>query len=152
MMSTCSSVSLRLDVADLLVHVTLHPAAQGRVELREIAKLQNIGARPGIRSGGMLAQIALGLDRRRAAGAGSGDRLSINAIGHVAGDENSRVLALGQMPNEQITVRIRLEFAGKRLRVRVVPDRDEDAGDRRIFSSFVTTLRSSPRSSRLFRR
>ena len=29
-----------LDVANLLMHIALHPAAEGRVELRQIANLQ----------------------------------------------------------------------------------------------------------------
>ena len=79
-----------------------------------------------------MAQIFLRLDRRGAAGARRGDRLLVNAVGDVAGNENAGMFALGQMPGDQITVRIGLEFPCERLRVRIVADRDKDARHRQL--------------------
>ena len=102
-----------------------------------------------------MAQVALGLDRRGAARTSSGDGLPINAIRHITRDENARMFALRQMPDEQISVRIGLEFSFERLRVRIVTDRDKNAGDLENRSSCVCTLRNftadiSPFSSGMY--
>ena len=76
------------------------------------------------------AEIFLSFHRGGATGAGCRDRLLVNAVGDITGDEDPRVFAFRQMPNEQIAFRISLEFPLERFRVRIVPDRDENARDR----------------------
>src|SRR3954454_4719285 len=117
--------SRRLDEADLFLDVALHAAAQGRIELRDVANLQtggDSGARDARRSMLQPTEIPLCFDRGRAAGARRGDGLLVNSISHIAGNENAGVLALGEMPNKKISVRIRLQFSLERLGVWIVPD------------------------------
>jgi hypothetical protein len=45
-------------------------------------------------------QVFLRFDRGRATGPGSGDGLPVNPVSHIARDENARMLALGEMPND----------------------------------------------------
>jgi hypothetical protein len=121
-----------LNVVDLFVDVSLHPSAQRRVKLREVANLQETAERrlaiADFREAFMIptisfasdvivirqstfgdrqlqslldpAQIFLRLDCRSAAGAGGGHRLFVNAIRHIARNENARVFALGQVPDQ----------------------------------------------------
>ena len=93
-----------LDVGDLLVHITFHAAAERGIKLRQITNLHEIANRGSgfaIRKlGCVLAQVSFGFDRGGAARARRSNCLPIYSVGHVAGDENSRMLAFGQVPNE----------------------------------------------------
>ena len=94
-----------------------------------------------------LAQVTLRLDGGSATGARRSHRLFVDAIGHVARDENAGMFALGQMPGEQVTIRIRLEFPWQTLSC---SDHDRSQRKRRpheqIRSSCVCTLRKLHRS------
>ena len=75
------------------------------------------------------AEISLRFDRGRTARPRGGDRLPVKSIRDIAGDENAWMFAFGEMPNEKITIRIRLEFSPKSFRVWIVPNGDENAGN-----------------------
>ena len=150
-----------LDIADLLVHIALHTAAERRIKLREITKLQTLILSK-IRSDKAPVSTLLWahvsrfaeesvynplryfcLNRRRAARPGRRNRLFVDAISDIASDKDSGMLTLGQVPNDQITVGIRFQFAGKRLRVRIVSDCDKHTGhgqDLHLFGSDVAQL------------
>ena len=51
-------------------------------------------------------QKPLGIDRRHAAGTGSGDRLAVNEILHVAAGENARNVGLASVMSEDVAIRI----------------------------------------------
>src|SRR4029453_10253873 len=104
-------VGRALDVADLLVHIALHAAAERRIKLREITKLQTLilskirsakapvstllwSSRFALPRGKQLqpAQVFLRLDRRRAARPGGRNRLLVDAISDIASDKDSRML------------------------------------------------------------
>src|SRR6266446_3668747 len=59
------------------------------------------------------AQIALRIDGRGTACSGGGDCLFVDAVGHVARDENAGMFALGQIFRDQITLWIGVELSRK---------------------------------------
>jgi len=70
----------------------------------------------------------LGVERRRAAGAGRGDRLPVDVILDVAGGEDSRNVRLGRLAlRDEVAVLVVVERLDEELRRRVVADRDEQA-------------------------
>ncbi len=84
------------------------------------------------------AQILLRLQCRSATHSRSGNGLLVNAVSHVAGDENAGNFTLDQVFREQIALRIHVEFASIRLCVGIMPDRDENA--RHFQFAFVICL------------
>ena len=79
-----------LDIGDFFVNITLHAAAARRVKLRQITNLQD--RRSGARF--QFAQVIFGLQRGHAARAGGCHRLFINAVRHIASDEDPGIFTL----------------------------------------------------------
>src|SRR3954470_22041022 len=93
------------------------------------------GPGPGERSALVerLGQPALGVDRRRGAGPGRGDGLPVDVVDHVtAGEHAVDVGARGRVLDLDVAGVVELELPREQLAARVVPDRDEDAGDRQL--------------------
>src|SRR5581483_9966346 len=75
----------------------------------------------------------LGVERRHTAGARRRHRLAIDVILHVAGGEDAADVRLGRAGlRDEIAGVVVVELVDEELRVRVVPDRDEDAVDREL--------------------
>ena len=84
------------------------------------------------------AQILLRLQCRGATHSRSCNRLLVNAVSHVAGDEDAGNFTFDPVFREQIALSVHVEFASVRLRVGIVPDRDENA--RHFQFAFVICL------------
>ena len=109
---------------------------RGPLGLGEVARRHALGGR---HERGV-AQVALGVERRLAAGPGGGDRLAIGVIDEVAGGEHAgavraRRAALG----DDVAVLVEVDLARDELGLRLVADGDEGAGD---------LQRAAPRRSR----
>src|SRR5439155_4165760 len=73
-------------------------------------------------------QVALGLERGHAAGAGGGHRLAVDVILDVSGGEDTGHRRL-RRPRDDLDVVVgqEVELAAKDLGVRTMPDRDKEA-------------------------
>src|SRR4051812_46273221 len=80
-------------------------------------------------------QPALGVDRRRGAGAGGGDGLPVDVVDHVAtGEDAVDVGPGGRVLDLDVAGVVQFELSGEQLAARVVPDGDEDTGDRQLLA------------------
>src|SRR6266542_1334332 len=78
-------------------------------------------------------QVALGLERGHAARRGRGHGLTVDMILGVACGEDARHRGLGRARDDlDVLVRQELDLAAEDLRVRLMPDRDEEAVDRTL--------------------
>src|SRR6266542_2797507 len=78
-------------------------------------------------------QVALGLERGHAARRGRGHGLTVDMILGVACGEDARHRGLGRARDDlYVLVRQELDLAAEDLRVRLMPDRDEEAVDRTL--------------------
>ena len=77
----------------------------------------------------MFRQPALGIHRRGATFAGSGNRLPIDVIGDVAGGEHPGKVRKGAFPLDKVAVLVHFEFVTKGRCIGDVTDGDEDAFD-----------------------
>jgi hypothetical protein len=77
-------------------------------------------------------QVALGVQRRCAAGAGGGDRLPVGVVDQVAGGEHAGDVGGGgvHLPYDDVAVGVQLDLSLDQLRARVVAHGDEQAGRR----------------------
>src|ERR1700674_5719167 len=76
----------------------------------------------------MRGEEAFGFERRHAAQAGSGQRLAIDVVGHVAGRKDARHGGRGrERRGLDVTRGLELELVGDELGRGRVADRDEDA-------------------------
>ena len=74
-------------------------------------------------------EVALGVEGRRAAGAGRGDRLPVVVVDQVAAGEDAREVGAGRgLLDEDVAVLVEVDLAGQQLGAGVVTDRDEEAG------------------------
>ena len=88
-------------------------------------------------------QEPLRFDRGHAAGTGRGDGLAVMMVLHVAGGENAFDVRFRAVVRDQVAVFVHIQLAFEELRVGIVADGDENAGD--VSSSlvaFVSVLRS----------
>ena len=77
--------------------------------------------------------VTLGVERGRAAGAGSRHRLPVVVVDHVTtGEDTVQVGARGGVVDEHIAVLVEVDLTAEQLGPRVVADRDEQAGDRQL--------------------
>ena len=74
------------------------------------------------------AQITLRFDGSGTTGSSRRDRLLVNTVGDIAGNKNSWMFTFSEMFGDEIPLGISLQFAGERLRVRIVSNGYEDAG------------------------
>jgi hypothetical protein len=75
----------------------------------------------------------LGLEGRHAAGPGRGDRLTVALVLDVAGGEDPGNAGLGRpRPGEDVALVVELELAVQEVGVRLVADREEQAGGRDV--------------------
>ena len=88
-------------------------------------------------------QILLGVDRRHAAGAGGGNRLTVDVILDVARGEDARDVGARAVVRQDVAVRVHLELTLEERRVRRVADRDEHAVDASVFRSPVSVFLST---------
>ena len=80
-----------------------------------------------------MGEEPFGVERRGAAGAGRGDRLAVGVVDEVAaGEDAGDVGAGGAALDEHVALGVELDDALDQLVARVVPDRDEQAGDRQL--------------------
>src|SRR5882672_5093802 len=78
-------------------------------------------------------QVALGLERGHAARGGRGYGLTVDMVLGVAGSEDARHRGLGRARDDlDVLVGQELDLAAEDLRVRLMPDRDEEAVDRTL--------------------
>src|SRR5260370_14410545 len=77
-------------------------------------------------SGFVVRQPSLRVQRRRAAGAGGGDRLPVGPVHHVARREHALDAGPGApLLDDQVPLRVGGELPGAQLAARVMADRDE---------------------------
>src|SRR3954468_9028396 len=79
-----------------------------------------------------MAEVLLRFDGRGTTRTSGCDGLLVNAIGNVTGYENAGMFTFDKPIGEKISLRIRLEFALKRLRIWIMTDGHKNAGDRKI--------------------
>ena len=78
-------------------------------------------------------EVALGVQRGGAAGAGRGDRLAVGVVDDVAGGEDTGDVGPGAgRVDLEVALVVQVEQALEELGARVVADRDEQAGDRQL--------------------
>src|SRR3982750_3810105 len=78
-----------------------------------------------------LGEPALGVDRRRGAGARRGDGLAVDVVDDVATGEDAVDVGAGaRVLDLDVALVVELELTGEQLAARVVPDGDEQAADR----------------------
>src|SRR5262245_62209851 len=75
---------------------------------------------------------AFGIERRHAARACGRDRLPIDVVLYIAGGEDARHARLRARAREDVSVLVELDLSHEQRRVRRVPDRDEDAVERKL--------------------
>src|SRR4051812_37376998 len=144
---TCASNSASVTAAMLPTVVPFVRSSSGSThsprrmfppaEVRCDGSGQHLGVGPRLRLGGglgdvlELAEVALGVQRRRAAGARRGDGLAVVVVDEVARREDPRQVGAGRgVAGDDVAVLVELHLAGEQLRARVVADRDEQAGGR----------------------
>src|SRR5581483_10609248 len=73
-------------------------------------------------------EVALGVERRHAAGAGGGDRLPVGVVLHVPGGEDpGEVRRRAAGPRDEVALLVVVELVAEEGGVRVVPDGHEEA-------------------------
>src|SRR5581483_3705710 len=80
-----------------------------------------------IGSGAFGGEIAFGVDRRGAALARGGDRLAIDVVRAIAGDKNTANIRFRAALGNDKAILVHVDHALEELRVRDVPDGNEDA-------------------------
>src|SRR5690606_27151508 len=77
-----------------------------------------------------VAQVALGVQRGLAAGAGGGDRLAVRGVDQVACGEHAGSVGLGRDPVDlHVALVVDVDLPADQLALWVVADGDERAGD-----------------------
>ena len=79
-----------------------------------------------------MPEVFLRFHGRGAAGPGRGHRLFVDAIGHIAGDENAGMFTFRHVSRDQIAIRVGLKFALISFRVWIVADGYKYGRDRQL--------------------
>ena len=86
-------------------------------------------------------EVALGVERGGATGAGGGDRLAVVVVDEVAAGEDAGEVGAGRgVVDEHVALVVEVDLAVQQLRARVVADRDEQPGRVELRASSPVTV------------
>src|SRR5215831_8384468 len=79
---------------------------------------------------GVAGEVALGIQGRRASGAGSGNRLTVRPVDDISGGEHAgNARPRSGRVHDHVPIGVRIDLTNEQLAAGIVTDRDEHAGD-----------------------